>query len=296
MSETTGVRMSISNSRDLDNIFTNVNAAHQFLISRHVFYVVHACHACHGRVSIQGKLIRCTTDGCRKAISLYSHTFFAGSKLKINETLELAYYWLCGVSRTTALAMTGHSPNTVTDFYGHFRQLVASSLEDTDTQIGGPGIIVEIDESKFGRRKYNRGHRIEGAWVFGGIERTTEQKFFVKVVDNRNAETLLEAIEEHVLPGSIIHSDCWKAYSRLSSELDVEHRIVNHSKGFVNKTDGTHTNTIEAKWGALKRKISIRGRVKDRLDSHLMEQIWRAKHASSLWFAFIDALRIVHYE
>jgi hypothetical protein len=32
--------------------------------------------------------------------------------------------------------------------------------------------IVEVDESKFGKRKYHRGHRVEGVWVIGGVERT----------------------------------------------------------------------------------------------------------------------------
>ena len=40
-------------------------------------------------------------------------------------------------------------------------------------QLGGHGVVVEIDESKFGRRKYYRGHRVEGQWVFGMFERGT---------------------------------------------------------------------------------------------------------------------------
>ncbi|KAK9731904.1 hypothetical protein QE152_g13295 [Popillia japonica] len=49
------------------------------------------------------------------------------------------------------------------------------------TKLGGPGIVVEIDESKFGRRKYHKGHRIEGQWVFGGFERGTGRVFMVPV-------------------------------------------------------------------------------------------------------------------
>ena len=42
--------------------------------------------------------------------------------------------------------------------------------------IGGEGIMVEIDESKLGRRKYNRGHRVDGILVVGGIEKTPEKR------------------------------------------------------------------------------------------------------------------------
>ena len=63
----------------------------------------------------------------------------------------------------------------------------------TSQPIGGPGSIVEIDESKFGKRKYHRGHRVEGQWVFGGYERETGKSFLVPV-ERRDAETLLPII------------------------------------------------------------------------------------------------------
>jgi hypothetical protein len=78
--------------------------------------------------------------------------------------------------------MTGHLSNTVTDYIRFFRELVISILEDEDQVISKENIIVEINESKFGKRKYNRGHMIEGVWVIGGIERTEERKCFIKVI------------------------------------------------------------------------------------------------------------------
>ena len=48
-----------------------------------------------------------------------------------------------------------------------------------NTQIGGPGVIVEIDESKFGKQKYHKAHRVGGIWVLGMVERIPRQKFVV---------------------------------------------------------------------------------------------------------------------
>lgn len=38
---------------------------------------------------------------------------------------------------------------------------------------GGPGRTVEIDESKFGKRKYHQGKSEDSVWALGGIERET---------------------------------------------------------------------------------------------------------------------------
>ena len=66
----------------------------------------------------------------------------------------------------------------------------------------GQPIIVEIDESKFGKRKYNKGKRIDGVWVVGGVERTPERKVFLLTVPNRNQNTLKLIIDTFVKDGN----------------------------------------------------------------------------------------------
>ena len=51
--------------------------------------------------------------------------------------------------------------------------------------IGGPGHIIEIDESKFGKRKFHRGKRVDGVWVFGSIDRETKEFFFNQLVTDQ---------------------------------------------------------------------------------------------------------------
>ena len=78
-------------------------------------------------------------------------------------------------------------------------------------QIGGPGKIVQIEESKFGCRKYNRS-RYQGHWVFGEVERGMSKAFMVEVLD-RSAATLLPLNQQHILPGTTVLSDVWRSYS-----------------------------------------------------------------------------------
>ncbi|CAG8441942.1 5360_t:CDS:2 [Acaulospora morrowiae] len=53
--------------------------------------------------------------------------------------------------------------------------MVIEALSDDDFIIGNNEIVVEIDESKFSRRK-----ETEGIWVIDGIERTDKRKCFFK--------------------------------------------------------------------------------------------------------------------
>lgn len=41
--------------------------------------------------------------------------------------------------------------------------------------------MVEIDESKFGKRKFHKGRRVGGVWVYRGMEKETKRCFFTTV-------------------------------------------------------------------------------------------------------------------
>lgn len=112
--------------------------------------------------------------------------------------------------------------------------------------IGGENKVVEIDESKFGKRKYNRGHYIGGQWVFGGVECESGNSFLIPV-QQRNEETLLPVIQKFILPGLTIISDCWRAYAKLDKH-NYKHLTVNHSQGFKDTITGACTNKIEGLW------------------------------------------------
>ena len=102
-----------------------------------------------------------------------------------------------------------------------FRESCISAVIDNSTPIGGNRIEVEIDESKFGKRKYHKGHKVEGQWVFGGREKYNKKQIFMIPVCNRKESTLIPIIKKWIEPGSIIHSDCWKAYSKCTGQQSL---------------------------------------------------------------------------
>ena len=96
---------------------------------------------------------------------------------------------------------------------------------------GGPGIICQIDESLFcHKQKYGKGRASETqTWVFGIADTSfSPARFYMEVVPNRSAETLLHIIARVCKPGTIIHSDKWAAYKSINRVLGFDHGSVNH--------------------------------------------------------------------
>lgn len=274
------------------------NLCINFLREQGVFYNERTCPSCNVEMKFYESILsfRCPKKNCNKRISLKTNSFFSKCRLKCHEVMHLAYLWLSKAKNETAIIHTGFSKETISDYYKYFRELVASGVILEDNMIGGEGIIVELDESKLGKRKYHRGHHVEGVWIFGGVERTPQRDTFFVAVENRNAETLLEIIRTHVRPGSIIITDLWRAYSGIQRLLGFDHLCVNHSQYFVDPETGAHTNSIEGTWNGLKICIGPRSRVRDGIESRIGEFQWRRINSTNIWEAFLCLLKDIHYD
>jgi hypothetical protein len=71
--------------------------------------------------------------------------------------------------------LCGHMNKTGTAFIKYLTELVSGDINEENCKIGGEGITIEIDESKFAKRKNNRGHHVVGAWIVVGIEHMEQQ-------------------------------------------------------------------------------------------------------------------------
>ncbi|XP_068218454.1 uncharacterized protein [Palaemon carinicauda] len=237
---------------------------------------------------------RCRNRKCRQKFTMRHKSFFEGSHLEERDIILLTCCWVlrwpqyCVELKTEQLGS-----HTLVDWYNFCREVCEQVLILDNKKIGGPGHIVEVDESKFGKRKYNIGHKVEGTWVFGGIDRETRETFF-KVVEKRNAETLISALNEHVLPGITIISNCWKGYGKVKDH-DFKHFTVNHSVNFADPNDPTvHTNTIESQWRVLKRSLLPRfGTQKSLYESYFAEYCIRKRYIEKSVCPFRAFLQLI---
>ncbi|XP_071633117.1 uncharacterized protein [Temnothorax longispinosus] len=148
----------------------------------------------------------------------------------------------------TELQLSQHS---VVDWISFCREVCIYWAEKNSTKLGGPNIIVEIDEAKIGKRKYNRGRIIDGKWIFGGYKR-----------------------------GTTIMSDCWKSYNCLNSE-GFQHLTINHSMNFVDPDTGAHTQNIERVWREVRANIPRYGTRSSHLVGYLAEIFFKRRYKFS---------------
>ncbi|XP_022117869.1 uncharacterized protein LOC110995153 [Pieris rapae] len=256
----------------------------------------------------------CSKGNCKSKSKVPRNrgTFFDNIKIDLVHVFYLLYAYSKNWSYDTAIEEDPFkeirkkclSRTTICDWYNYCREtIVIYQMEKNEAigKIGGPGKIVQIDESKFGKRKYNRGRHIEGHWVLGMIADNSEDLRLEVCPDNiRSADVLIPIIQKHVEVGTTIHTDSWRAYDCLS-EHGYQHKKVTYSdpdKPFV-ADDGTHTQRIESQWRVVKsffKKDNYNSCSNtDSFSDHIYEYLWRRNNKKYRKDPFLELIKAIKY-
>ena len=228
------------------------------------------CQACNHPMTMQARSDitdkfrwRCPDSTCKKSVSLRSGTFFDQSRLQLRQWIVLMYWWARQYPVSDEAEV---DEKTAIQIYQYCRDICSWRLlnHDSPLMLGGPGVVVQIDESLFRHKpKHHRGRATRNeVWVFGMCDTSSSPALGIMcIVPDRTAQTLLPIICRHLRSGSIVYSDQWAAYNNVQQLQPVtQHESVNHSlhlSDFVDPVTGVHTQNVESYWNRVKGKFKV---------------------------------------
>lgn len=236
---------------------------------------------------------------CNTRASVRTGSFFAHCVLGVDTIVMMMFYWAHEVKSKHVMLFEGIDDwHNMVNYNNFFRVECDRWLNRQQVDLGGFDgnglpIYVEVDESYFFHRKYNRGRRRRGCWVVGLVERATG-KCWLEIVVRRDAQTLERIISDHVLPGTVIVTDAWAGYADVSTINNgiYDHLVVVHAENFVHAVhDDIHTQNIEGLWMQAKRKLRFQaGTSRALFPSYLAEFQWRFSHKAHVYGQYLKLI------
>lgn len=215
------------------------------------------CPTCSGQDRIttrKGGFYRC--NKCKLDFTVRTGTIFERSHVPLHKWIYAMYLMVTarkGISSMQLAKEIGVTQKSAWFMLQRLREACAGK----GNKLNG---IVEIDEAFIGGKEANRheskklkaGRGSTGKTVVMGL-RQRGGRTVAMTVENRDKETLQNAIFDNVEIGSMLMTDEHAAYSGLNG-IFFTHETVNHfggeySRGIVS------TNSIESVWALLKRGI-----------------------------------------
>ena len=230
--------------------------------------------------------------------------------------------WSREIPATYTSDMVDITNMSACQMYHYFCDVCSWKLLSSPCLLGGPGCVVQIDESCVSKRQkvwlsdlglwlvlelklwvvflLVPSRRLStsslGFWHDRDEGRRSCRYIFLRFVERRNRQTLDPLINQHLRPHSTVWSDQFKAYFHLQALENVDsHLTVNHSVHFLDPETGVHTNGIEGLWGLLKllfrRKIGI---PREQIPGYIDEFWWKQRYGTSQkrrsWIKIWDAV------
>lgn len=169
------------------------------------------------------------------------------------------------------------SHRTVVEWSLACREICINSVVLSELDIlGGPEMIVELDEVKYGQN--NMGRDTEDSWILGAFERETK-RFFFEILQDCSGVSLMAVILRRIAPGTTIVSGLWGGYNQLLNHQQYEHLKDHHKVKFVDPINGHDTLNVKIKWKKLLSHIRTYGRNNGSFDQgYIAEYYWKTKH------------------
>jgi transposase len=196
-------------------------------------------------------------DNCGNHIYPLAGTIFEKSTTPLRIWFQAMYLMgstRCGISAKQIQRETGVTYKTAWRMFKQIRSL----LSEPDMQLEGLG--VEMDETYVGGKRKNRrssrGMRgrdnDEKTPVFGMVERGGKGRVMAFVTPDAKAATIFPIISERVLPETVVYTDDYPIYDKLSTHANrYEHKRIQHKQNVYVMGD-VHTQTIEGFWSLVK--------------------------------------------
>ena len=153
--------MASSLHSEIHSITDTEEHARDFLFRRGILKQTLSCSSCNTPMNLipcsasksPDLLIwRCTP--CKKFRNIRTDSALSGQKLSLHRFLILLFYISIKSLTNIAIAhLTGLSENTISDWKIYLHTRVADWLAVNSTPLDGPGVIFELDEANFGKRK-----------------------------------------------------------------------------------------------------------------------------------------------
>jgi transposase len=226
-------------------------------------------------------------DQCGHHVHPTAGTIFHKSPTSLKTWFHAIYLMAstrCGISAKQIERETGVTYKTAWRMFNKIRTL----LQEDRVLTGS----VEADETYFGGN-FKGGPRTRltnKKPILGIVER--KGRVVALAVDNVKAETVIPAINKHVLPASTVFTDTGAWYNTLQGERRYQHHRINHSAG-VYVVGDIHTNTVEGFWSLIKRGIGgVYHSVSHKfLQNYLDEYSFRYSHRHDTEPMFLTFLR-----
>lgn len=252
---------------------------------------MHFIYRCYKRMKFQEKLktenaaLKGKEVRCYGYISPLSNTFFEGVSASTLQVLRLLYCWVIKIPVTSAAIEAQVSKRTAVDFYGFCREIAEIIISNSEYQIGGTGLHVEVDEKYTWKRKYSRrrNSKSDQLTIFGIYCKETKQGIFWRVEDN-NRRVVWSQLLKYIAKDSIIMSNVAPHRKELENLGYKEYRVLNHNTPVKAMKIRKSSKVLKKNKNAVNRYIALTKRSlrSDRtLQQYMSEYTYRSRVLST---------------